>query len=59
LWFDGYGWELENHGVAPDVEVAMTPDDWAQGRDPQLETAARIALDGLAARPAAMPPPRP
>jgi tricorn protease len=58
-WFDGYGWELENHGVAPDVEVAMTPDDWAQGRDPQLETAARIALDGLAARPAAMPPPRP
>ncbi|MCW2860189.1 MAG: peptidase [Actinoallomurus sp.] len=59
LWFDGYGWELENHGVAPDVEVAMTPDDWARGRDPQLETAVRIALDGLTARPAAMPPPRP
>jgi tricorn protease len=39
--------------------VAMTPDDWARGRDPQLEAAVRIALDGLAARPAAMPPPRP
>ncbi|GAB2802912.1 S41 family peptidase [Actinoallomurus bryophytorum] len=59
LWFDGHGWGLENHGVAPDVEVEMGPDDWAQGRDPQLETAVRIALERLAERPAAMPPPRP
>jgi tricorn protease len=58
-WFDGHGWNLENHGVAPDVEVEMGPDDWAQGRDPQLETAVRIALERLAERPAAAPPPRP
>jgi tricorn protease len=58
-WFDGHGWDLENHGVDPDVEVEPTPDDWARGRDPQLETAVRIALDGLASRPAAAPPPRP
>lgn len=58
-WFDGHGWELENRGVEPDVEVAMGPGDWARGRDPQLETAVRIALERLAERPAAMPPPRP
>jgi tricorn protease len=58
-WFDGHGWDLENHGVSPDVEVALGPDDWAEGRDPQLEAAVRIALEHLAERPAAMPPPRP
>lgn len=58
-WFDGHGWELENHGVAPDVEVAMEPDDWAKGRDPQLERAVTIALEHLAKHPAATPPPRP
>jgi tricorn protease len=57
-WFDGHGWDLENHGVAPDVEVETGPDDWAAGRDPQLEAAARIALEHLAERPAAMPPER-
>ncbi len=58
-WFDGHGWDLENHGVAPDVEVVITPGDWARGDDPQLETAVRIAMERLAERPAAMPPPRP
>jgi tricorn protease len=58
-WFDGHGWAVENRGVAPDVEVEMGPDDWAKGRDPQVETAVRIALERLAERPAAMPPPRP
>ncbi len=58
-WFDGHGWDLENHGVDPDVEVVITPDDWARGSDPQLETAVRIAMDRLAEHPAAMPPPRP
>ena len=27
--FDEYGWGVENHGVDPDVEVLITPDDWA------------------------------
>jgi tricorn protease len=58
-WFDGHGWGLENHGVDPDVEVEITPDDWARGHDPQLEAAVRIATERLRARPAAMPPPRP
>ncbi|MGH3979359.1 MAG: S41 family peptidase, partial [Pseudonocardiaceae bacterium] len=55
-WFNGYGWELENHGVDPDVEVVMTPDDWVAGRDPQLDTAVRLALQALERQPAATPP---
>lgn len=55
-WFSGFGWGIENHGVAPDVEVPTAPQDWAAGRDPQLDTAVRLALQALADRPAATPP---
>jgi tricorn protease len=57
--FNAYGWGVENHGVDPDVEVLITPDDWAAGRDQQLETGVRMALDALATAPAATPPPLP
>uniref|UniRef100_UPI00261365BC S41 family peptidase n=1 Tax=Trebonia sp. TaxID=2767075 RepID=UPI00261365BC len=57
--FNAYGWGVENHGVDPDVEVLITPDDWVAGRDPQLETGVRMALDALAEHPAATPPPLP
>jgi tricorn protease len=30
-------WEVENHGVAPDVEVDLDPAAYRQGRDSQLE----------------------
>ncbi|MGI5487313.1 S41 family peptidase [Microtetraspora malaysiensis] len=55
-WIRGYGWALENGGAAPDVEVLNTPADWAVGADPQLDTAVRLALEGLEATPAAVPP---
>ncbi|TCK26626.1 S41 family peptidase [Pseudonocardia endophytica] len=55
-WFDGVGWGLENHGVDPDVEVVITPQDWVAGRDPQLERAVDLALERLEAEPAARPP---
>jgi tricorn protease len=54
--FDQLGWGVENYGVDPDVEVDITPDDWAQGRDPQLETGVRLALEALEKQPAAIPP---
>src|SRR5262249_9169133 len=41
--FTDYGWDVENYGVDPDVEVLNTPDDWAAGRDAQLETAVQLA----------------
>lgn len=56
FWLEEYGWGVENHGVDPDVEVIMSPDDWAAGRDTQLETAVRLALETLQQRPAVRPP---
>jgi tricorn protease len=55
-FFDEYGWDVENHGVNPDVEVLISPDDWAAGRDPQLETAVRMAMEALEKQPPATPP---
>ncbi|MGW0733841.1 S41 family peptidase [Streptomyces sp. NPDC002851] len=56
IWLEGYGWDVENHGVDPDVEVVTTPQDYAQGRDPQLDEAVRMALAVLAENPAKVPP---
>jgi tricorn protease len=44
-------WDVENHGVAPDVEVDVTPKDWMAGHDPQLERAVAIVLDSLRKNP--------
>jgi tricorn protease len=56
MWLDTYGWGVENHGVDPDVEVIISPLDWAEGRDPQLATAVRLAVEALRTKPAAHPP---
>jgi tricorn protease len=56
FWFDHTGWEVENFGVEPDVEVVMAPQDHVAGRDPQLERAVDLALEALEQRPAARPP---
>ncbi|MFB8130486.1 S41 family peptidase [Streptomyces mirabilis] len=56
FWLDGYGWGVENHGVDPDVEVVQTPQDYAAGRDAQLDEAIRIALAALEENPAKAAP---
>ncbi|GAX50088.1 S41 family peptidase [Streptomyces olivochromogenes] len=56
FWLEGYGWGVENHGVDPDVEVVQTPQDYAAGRDAQLDEAIRIALAALAENPAKAAP---
>jgi tricorn protease len=56
LWLADVGWGVENHGADPDVEVAIPPHDWAAGRDPQLDTAVRLALKALEQHPPAAPP---
>ncbi len=56
FWFDDLGWSVENHGVDPDVEVPVTPQDWGAGRDPQLDRAIALVLEALAGTPAATPP---
>ena len=46
---------MENHGVAPDVEVEMDPKSVHDGHDPQLERAVAIAMENLEKN----PPPTP
>ncbi len=44
-------WEVENHGVAPDIEVEYDPAAWRSGRDPQLEKAVEVLLEDLKKNP--------
>jgi len=61
FYFDDVGWGVENYGTDPDVEVEITPQDHAAGRDPQLARGIAEAQRLLAERPAhaPQPPPRP
>ncbi|MFI7399395.1 S41 family peptidase [Streptomyces sp. NPDC049541] len=56
FWLEGYGWDVENRGVDPDVEVVQRPQDHAAGRDVQLDEAIRLALAALEETPAKTPP---
>ncbi|MGW2784426.1 S41 family peptidase [Streptomyces populi] len=56
FWMEGYEWNVENHGVDPDVEVVQAPQDHAAGRDTQLDEAVRIALAALEENPAKTAP---
>ena len=47
-------WEVENIGIAPDIEVEQDPAQVRQGRDPQLEKAVEVVLQELKTNP---PPP--
>ena len=40
-------WEVENHGIAPDVEVDLDPAAWRQGKDAQLEKAIEVVMQEL------------
>jgi tricorn protease len=48
-------WDVENHGVDPDVVVEQDPRAVSEGHDPQLEAGVAIALRELAAHPPAHP----
>jgi len=54
-------WEVENHGVAPDIAVENDPASVAAGHDPQLEKAVQVTMDALKKNPVALPehPPYP
>ena len=38
-WFTDVGWNVENYGTDPDIEVDIRPQEHAAGLDPQLERA--------------------
>jgi tricorn protease len=47
-WFTDVGFDVENYGTDPDVEVVNAPHDYTAGRDPQLERAVELLLDRIA-----------
>ncbi|MGH3647955.1 MAG: S41 family peptidase, partial [Micromonosporaceae bacterium] len=55
--FDDVGWQVENYGTDPDIEVDIAPQHYAAGEDPQLDRAVELALRQLAERPAHTPNP--
>ena len=48
-------WDVENHGVTPDVVVEMDPKLVAQGHDPQLERAVALAMEQITKNPPVEP----
>ena len=54
-------WEIENHGVSPDIEIEMDPKAWRQGHDIQLEKGVEVLMDALKKNPVKHPqrPPYP
>lgn len=53
--FDDVGWQVENYGTDPDIEIDITPQDYAAGVDAQLRKAIKVALDLLGSKPVHTP----
>src|SRR6185369_4189912 len=51
FWNPDGTWDVENHGVDPDIEVEMDPKAWRQGKDPQLEKAVAVVMEALRQNP--------
>ena len=57
FWFTGgVGWDVENRGVEPDIEVAFPPHAYVAGEDPQLEHSVGILREMLSELPTDQPP---
>ena len=46
-------WDVENHGVPPDIEVEFDPAAVRAGHDPQLEKAVAVVMAALQKEPLA------
>jgi len=57
FWFKDVGWNVENYGTDPDIEVDIAPQDYVNNRDPQLERAIAEALRLIDEHPALEPKP--
>jgi tricorn protease len=55
IWFPNSRWDVENRGVAPDIEVEYDPKDVRAGKDPQLDKAIEVVLSELAKNPVKHP----
>ena len=57
FWFIDVGWQVENYGTDPDIEVDIAPQDFANHEDPQLQRAIAEALHLIEEKPALEPKP--
>jgi tricorn protease len=51
FWFVDAGWNVENYGTDPDVEVDIAPQDSAAGHDPQMEAGLELIVEAMAKAP--------
>ena len=54
IWNPNGTMDVENHGVAPDIEVEQDPAAVRQGHDPQLEKAIEVVMEQLQKNPPAV-----
>ncbi len=47
FWFKDVGFNVENYGTDPDIEIEITPEDWKNGVDPQMDKAISTVLNEL------------
>ncbi len=57
FWFKDVGWNVENYGTDPDIEVDIAPQDYANEIDPQLDRAITETLRMIEERPYLEPTP--
>ncbi|MGB3938458.1 MAG: PDZ domain-containing protein, partial [Candidatus Cloacimonas acidaminovorans] len=55
FWFKDVGWGVENYGTDPDIEVDIMPQDYVQGKDPQLDVAIKTCLTEIKKNPPLKP----
>lgn len=47
-WFKDGGWSIENYGTDPTIEIDNAPQDYAAGRDAQLEKSLQVVQELIA-----------
>jgi tricorn protease len=55
FWTEEEGFGIENVGVPPDIEIEVTPRDYAAGKDAQLDKAIEVVMKQLAENPVKVP----
>jgi len=55
FWFKDVEWAVENYGTNPDVDVEIAPQDYSEGRDPQLDKAIELIQGAMRENPVQVP----
>ena len=55
FWFIDVGWNIENYGADPDIEVNYRPQDYVAGNDPQLDRGIAELMQQLQTNPPKLP----